>query len=120
MAPRQRTTNNSSSTAANGSSHQSGQTTMSGAIASTQQTPKGPRTQAKHSQFDFNSMSVQMLRKYRQTFKLSVKARSSKEDLVMAITRHFSNYMVDEVDTIARFLYTVHSNKEGKPSFSLI
>ncbi|KAJ2451110.1 hypothetical protein GGF42_004338, partial [Coemansia sp. RSA 2424] len=63
---------------------------------------------------DFNALNIHVLRKYRQVFKLNVKARSSKDDLVMAATRHFSGHMVDEVDTIARFLYTVHSNK-GKP-----
>ncbi|KAJ2681507.1 hypothetical protein GGH99_005170 [Coemansia sp. RSA 1285] len=63
--------------------------------------------------FDFNSLNIHILRKYRQVFKLNVKARSSKDDLVVAAARHFSNHMVDEVDTIARFLYTVHSNKVG-------
>ncbi|KAJ2320230.1 hypothetical protein IWW52_001489, partial [Coemansia sp. RSA 2704] len=52
-----------------------------------------------------------VLRRYRQAFKLNVKARSSKDDLVLAASRHFTSHMVDEVDTIARFLYTVHSNK---------
>ncbi|KAJ2742475.1 hypothetical protein GGI20_004466 [Coemansia sp. BCRC 34301] len=69
---------------------------------------------AKYSQLDFNALNIHVLRKYRQVFKLNVKARSSKDDLVMAATRHFSGHMVDEVDTIARFLYTVHSNK-GNP-----
>ncbi|KAJ2756936.1 hypothetical protein GGI19_000458 [Coemansia pectinata] len=67
--------------------------------------------QAKYSQLDFNSLNIHVLRKYRQVFKLNVKARSSKDELVMAVNRHFSGHMVDEVDTIARFLYTVHSNK---------
>ncbi|KAJ1740161.1 hypothetical protein LPJ79_004411 [Coemansia sp. RSA 1821] len=60
---------------------------------------------------DFNVLNIHVLRRYRQAFKLNVKARSSKEDLVVAASRHFSSHMVDEVDTIARFLYTVHSNK---------
>ncbi|KAJ2496582.1 hypothetical protein IWW43_001750 [Coemansia sp. RSA 1935] len=68
--------------------------------------------QVKHTQLDFNALNIQVLRRYRQAFKLNVKARSSKDDLVLAASRHFNNYMVDEVDTIARFLYTVHSNKE--------
>ncbi|KAJ2335227.1 hypothetical protein GGI00_001469 [Coemansia sp. RSA 2681] len=75
---------------------------------------------AKYSQLDFNALNIHVLRKYRQVFKLNVKARSSKDDLVMAATRHFSGHMVDEVDTIARFLYTVHSNKEGKRSLSIV
>ncbi|KAJ2446671.1 hypothetical protein IWW46_000772 [Coemansia sp. RSA 2440] len=67
---------------------------------------------------DFNALNIQVLRRYRQAFKLNVKARSSKDDLVLAASRHFNNYMVDEVDTIARFLYTVHSNK-GKHALSI-
>ncbi|KAJ1816308.1 hypothetical protein LPJ60_005371 [Coemansia sp. RSA 2675] len=67
--------------------------------------------QAKYSQMDFNSLNIHVLRKYRQVFKLNVKARSSKDELVMAVNRHFSGHMVDEVDTIARFLYTVHRGK---------
>ncbi|ORX67231.1 hypothetical protein DL89DRAFT_324583 [Linderina pennispora] len=74
---------------------------------------KGGRTQqvAKYTPFDFNALNIHTLRKYRQAFKLNVKARSSKEELVVAATRHYSGHMVDEVDTIARFLYTVHSSK---------
>ncbi|KAJ1723257.1 hypothetical protein LPJ61_005841, partial [Coemansia biformis] len=61
---------------------------------------------------DFNTLNIQVLRKYRQAFKLTVKARSSKDELVMAASHHYAEHTVDEVDTIARFLYTVHSNKE--------
>ncbi|PIA13688.1 hypothetical protein COEREDRAFT_83288 [Coemansia reversa NRRL 1564] len=72
--------------------------------------------QARHTQLDFNALNIQALRKYRQAFKLNVKARSSKDELVLAASRHFNSHTVDEVDTIARFLYTVHSNKEKYPS----
>ncbi|KAJ1896553.1 hypothetical protein LPJ66_003928, partial [Kickxella alabastrina] len=57
----------------------------------------------KYSQLDFNSLNIQVLRKYRQVFKLNIKARSSKDDLVVAASRHFTTHTVDEVDTIARF-----------------
>ncbi|KAJ2777611.1 hypothetical protein GGI15_004447 [Coemansia interrupta] len=70
----------------------------------------GGRAQ-KYTQLDFGALNIHVLRKYRQVFGLNIKARSSKDDLVVAATRHFSNHTVDEVDTIARFLYTVHSNK---------
>lgn len=60
---------------------------------------------------DFGSLNIHALRKYGQAFNLNLKSRSSKEELVMAASHHFSNQMVDEVDTIARFLYTVHSNR---------
>ncbi|KAJ2781516.1 hypothetical protein H4R18_002842 [Coemansia javaensis] len=60
---------------------------------------------------DFSTLNIQVLRKYRQAFKLTVKARSSKDELVMAASHHYAEQMVDEVDTIARFLYTVHSSK---------
>ncbi|KAJ2081412.1 hypothetical protein H4R24_002347 [Coemansia sp. RSA 988] len=68
------------------------------------------------AKLDFNALNIQALRKYRQAFKLNVKARSSKDELVLAASRHFNSHTVDEVDTIARFLYTVHSNKEKYPS----
>ncbi|KAJ2730423.1 hypothetical protein IW152_005262 [Coemansia sp. BCRC 34962] len=45
---------------------------------------------------DFSSLNIHVLRKYRQVFKLNVKARSSKDELVMAVNRHFSGHMVDE------------------------
>ncbi|KAJ1757701.1 hypothetical protein LPJ58_003162 [Coemansia sp. RSA 1591] len=49
---------------------------------------------------DFNALNIQVLRRYRQAFKLNVKARSSKDDLVLAASRHFNNYMVDEVTSV--------------------
>ncbi|KAJ1674277.1 hypothetical protein EV182_003610, partial [Spiromyces aspiralis] len=66
---------------------------------------------------DFTTMNIQILRKYRQAFKLNVKARSSKEELVNAAASHFNCYKVDEVDTIARFLYTIRTR--NKPLWSL-
>ncbi|OMH83107.1 hypothetical protein AX774_g3387 [Zancudomyces culisetae] len=74
---------------------------------------KQSKTQAvfsnKSAQIDFNSFSMPILRKYRQVFKLNVKARSSKDDLATAASKHHSQYAIDEVDTIARFVYTVKS-----------
>ncbi|KAJ1808757.1 hypothetical protein LPJ56_006071 [Coemansia sp. RSA 2599] len=107
MAPRQKHTSavaGSTNGVAQPSSRQGSSTAPAGS------TPRNIRTQ-KYTQLDFNSLNIQVLRKYRQVFKLNIKARSSKDDLVVAATRHFSNHTVDEVDTIARFLYTVHSNK---------
>ncbi|KAJ2648808.1 hypothetical protein IWW40_003608 [Coemansia sp. RSA 1250] len=82
-------------------------------MAPRQKHSSGPQmgSQAAQGILDFNVLNIHVLRRYRQAFKLNVKARSSKEDLVVAASRHFSSHMVDEVDTIARFLYTVHSNK---------
>ncbi|KAJ1880905.1 hypothetical protein LPJ57_001955 [Coemansia sp. RSA 486] len=108
MAPRQKHASAVAGTA-NGATQSSGRQGSSAATAagSTQRTIRGQ----KYTQLDFNSLNIQVLRKYRQVFKLNIKARSSKDDLVVAATRHFTNHAVDEVDTIARFLYTVHSNK---------
>ncbi|KAJ1951461.1 hypothetical protein FBU59_000151 [Linderina macrospora] len=101
MAPRQK----NAGTAAMGS-------IQMGAGASSGSSKGGLAQQVpKYSQFDFNALNIHTLRKYRQAFKLNVKARSSKEELVVAATRHYSSHMVDEVDTIARFLYTIHSIK---------
>ncbi|KAJ2373023.1 hypothetical protein IW150_003824 [Coemansia sp. RSA 2607] len=97
MAPRQKPSIASTS----GASHISQRNGSSGG---------GGRVQ-KYSQLDFGTLNIHILRKYRQVFGLNIKARSSKDDLVVAATRHFTNHTVDEVDTIARFLYTVHSNK---------
>ncbi|KAJ2726434.1 hypothetical protein GGI07_000572 [Coemansia sp. Benny D115] len=113
MAPRQKhsaapsnaTAQASSSSGTNGTSNR--QTAGSSGIGSS----KANGRVQKQSQLDFNSLNIQVLRKYRQVFKLNIKARSSKDDLVLAATRHYSGHAVDEVDTIARFLYTVHSNK---------
>ncbi|KAJ1966209.1 hypothetical protein GGI12_000231 [Dipsacomyces acuminosporus] len=110
MAPRQKSSTSNGSTGTGMPIHSGRQ---SGAMtANTGTTPKSSsRTSAKYTQLDFNTLNIQILRKYRQVFKLNVKARSSKEELVGAAARHFSSHIVDEVDTIARFLYTVHSNK---------
>ncbi|KAJ1885756.1 hypothetical protein LPJ66_009969 [Kickxella alabastrina] len=113
MAPRQKP---SSSIAAPASASTSN-TTQHNMVSSSS---KNSGRAQKYSQLDFNSLNIQVLRKYRQVFKLNIKARSSKDDLVVAASRHFTTHTVDEVDTIARFLYTVHSNKEGKRPISII
>ncbi|KAJ1922278.1 hypothetical protein H4219_000140 [Mycoemilia scoparia] len=69
------------------------------------------------SQVDFNTLNIQVLRKYRQVFKLNVKARSSKDELVGAVTHHFNGHVVDEVDTIARFLYSIRTKGKLLPLY---
>ncbi|PVV01066.1 hypothetical protein BB560_004534, partial [Smittium megazygosporum] len=59
----------------------------------------------KSPKLDFNSFSMNLLRKYRQVYKLDIKARSSKEELVSAASEHHAHLMLDEIDTIARFIY---------------
>ncbi|PVU93942.1 hypothetical protein BB561_002919 [Smittium simulii] len=53
------------------------------------------------TKLDFNGFSMNLLRKYRQVYKLNIKARSSKEELVSAAAEHHSQLLIDEVDTIA-------------------
>ncbi|KAJ1921269.1 hypothetical protein IWQ60_006816 [Tieghemiomyces parasiticus] len=64
--------------------------------------PTRPPSAAK---VDFSTMSNQSLRRYRQVHKLNVKTRPTKDELVTSIAKHFAARPVDEVDTIARFLF---------------
>ena len=49
-----------------------------------------------------------MLRKYARVHSLKVASLTNKEELVAAVSRHFANQSVKEIDTITCFLYTAH------------
>ncbi|KAI8336624.1 hypothetical protein BC941DRAFT_471156 [Chlamydoabsidia padenii] len=57
---------------------------------------------------DFNTFDIAHLRKYARVHKIKIKSKTNKEDLVGAVSRHFANQTVKEVDTITCFLYTAH------------
>ncbi|CAO3639443.1 unnamed protein product [Cunninghamella blakesleeana] len=57
---------------------------------------------------DFNTFDISVLRKYARVHKIKMKSKTSKEDLVSAVSRHFANQTVKEIDTITCFLYTAH------------
>ncbi|CAO3578722.1 unnamed protein product [Absidia cylindrospora] len=57
---------------------------------------------------NFNTFDVSVLRKYARVHKIKIKSKTNKEDLVGAVSRHFANQTVKEVDTITCFLYTAH------------
>ncbi|KAG0734451.1 hypothetical protein G6F57_012061 [Rhizopus arrhizus] len=57
---------------------------------------------------DFNSMESSILSKYARVHKIKVKPKANKEELAAAVSRHFANQTVKELDTITCFLYTAH------------
>ncbi|KAI8332665.1 cyclin-domain-containing protein [Chlamydoabsidia padenii] len=68
---------------------------------------------------DFNTFDMAHLRKYARVHKIKVKSKTNKEDLVGAVSRHFANQSVKEVDTITCFLYTAHYRDSGKIATNL-
>jgi hypothetical protein len=62
-----------------------------------------------YSQLDFNTLDISVLRRYKRIHKLKVKDYATKEELVTAVTRHYTSQPVKEIDVIAAFLYTVHN-----------
>ncbi|RUS21845.1 hypothetical protein BC937DRAFT_91305 [Endogone sp. FLAS-F59071] len=61
-------------------------------------------------------MDVMTLRKYKRVHKIRFKGKQ-REDLVSAVTRHFANQNIKEIDAVTTFLYSVH-NKGEFDSFS--
>ncbi|KAF7723129.1 hypothetical protein EC973_002359 [Apophysomyces ossiformis] len=55
---------------------------------------------------DFNSLDISVLRKYVRVHSIKPKSTTNKEELVAAVSRHFANQTVKEVDTITCFLYS--------------
>jgi histone deacetylase complex subunit SAP30 len=53
-------------------------------------------------------MSITVLRKYARVHKIKTKSKVNKEELAAAVSRHFANQTVKELDTITCFLYTAH------------
>ncbi|KAI7854204.1 Sin3 binding region of histone deacetylase complex subunit SAP30-domain-containing protein [Circinella umbellata] len=59
-----------------------------------------------NSIINFNSLDMTVLRKYARVHKIKSPPNCNKEDLVAAVSRHFANQTVKEVDAITCFLYT--------------
>ncbi|CDS05209.1 hypothetical protein LRAMOSA07738 [Lichtheimia ramosa] len=55
---------------------------------------------------NFNSLDMSVLRKYVRVHKINIDPTASKEDLVAAVSRHFANQTVKELDAVTCFLYT--------------
>ncbi|CDH53576.1 predicted protein [Lichtheimia corymbifera JMRC:FSU:9682] len=55
---------------------------------------------------NFNSLDMSVLRKYVRVHKIKIDPSASKEDLVAAVSRHFANQTVKELDAVTCFLYT--------------
>ncbi|KAI7882857.1 hypothetical protein K492DRAFT_175919 [Lichtheimia hyalospora FSU 10163] len=55
---------------------------------------------------NFNSLDMSVLRKYVRVHKIKIDPSASKEDLVAAVSRHFANQTVKEMDAVTCFLYT--------------
>ncbi|KAK9766947.1 hypothetical protein K7432_003577 [Basidiobolus ranarum] len=58
---------------------------------------------------DFDGFNMNILRKYRRVFKVNVKSRSNRAELVAAVSEHFATQTLNEHETISLFLYSVHN-----------
>ncbi|KAL1927711.1 hypothetical protein VTP01DRAFT_3532 [Rhizomucor pusillus] len=58
------------------------------------------------SQINFSSLDMSTLRKYARVHKIKISVDTNKEELVAAVSRHFANQTIREVDAITCFLYT--------------
>ncbi|ORY90004.1 hypothetical protein BCR43DRAFT_499846 [Syncephalastrum racemosum] len=55
---------------------------------------------------NFKSLDIKVLRKYARVHHIKVEPTCSKEELAQAVSLHFANQTVKEVDAITCFLYT--------------
>ncbi|RKP23876.1 hypothetical protein SYNPS1DRAFT_24041 [Syncephalis pseudoplumigaleata] len=69
-----------------------------------------PKSHA-NARLDFSTLPAPTLRRYQRVHKLHYgKVRGGhREDLASAVARHFNNQMVNEVESIAWFIYAVRS-----------
>ncbi|ORX97420.1 hypothetical protein K493DRAFT_350076 [Basidiobolus meristosporus CBS 931.73] len=58
---------------------------------------------------DFEGFNMNILRKYRRVFKVNVKSRSNRAELVAAVSKHFASQTLNEHEAISLFLYSVHN-----------
>ncbi len=65
-------------------------------------------------------MDISILSKYARVHKIKVKPKANKEELAAAVSRHFANQTVKELDTITCFLYTAHYKGRNKNKISLL
>uniref|UniRef100_UPI00374453C3 uncharacterized protein n=1 Tax=Calcarisporiella thermophila TaxID=911321 RepID=UPI00374453C3 len=58
---------------------------------------------------DFNSMDINILRKYRRIHRVRTRAKPTRDELVEAVKRHFAALPVREIDAVTYFLYAVQN-----------
>ncbi|KAI9592951.1 hypothetical protein BDF19DRAFT_449946 [Syncephalis fuscata] len=84
----------------------SGNSAVNGGVSS-KYDPKGQAT----DQLDFSTLPAPTLRRYQRVHKLHYgKVRGGhREDLASAVTKHFNNQLVNELESIAWFIYAARS-----------
>ena len=58
---------------------------------------------------DISQWDNATLLKYRRAYKLKPNANLTRDDLIEAVSKHFSGVDVDESDAIVHFLYTLRN-----------
>ncbi|CAG8619749.1 12502_t:CDS:2 [Ambispora gerdemannii] len=89
-------------------------TSISGSFPSTSHYPtkriqKGKEPVKEIPAFDFNTLDISVLRRYRRIYKLKIAEPATKETLVREITKHYQMLKPVENDVISQFLYNVHN-----------
>ncbi|KAK9761330.1 hypothetical protein K7432_013840 [Basidiobolus ranarum] len=77
-------------------------------ILSPKKSDQGLQSDA-HPKLNFDTLNMNILRKYRRVFKVNVKSRSNRPELVAAVSKHFASQTLNEHETISLFLYSVHN-----------
>ncbi|KAI9207049.1 uncharacterized protein BJ171DRAFT_473018 [Polychytrium aggregatum] len=66
---------------------------------------------------DFSKVSDRILKKYKRTYSIKIKAKETPEELVGSVTKHFHSQVVSERDVLPYFLYCIHN--QGRPSIQV-
>lgn len=63
-------------------------------------------------------MDIQALRRYRRHYKLSeVGPNSSREELILAVRKHFMSQQVDEINVVANFMQSIKRRHDSQYHF---
>ncbi|WIA29160.1 hypothetical protein OEZ86_011671 [Tetradesmus obliquus] len=62
------------------------------------------------SRIDFTKLELGSLQRYRKVYKLPEHPTATRDDLLAAIVRHFSNIYVDEDETLIKFAMACRRN----------
>mmetsp|Transcript_57311 Transcript_57311/g.181392 ORF Transcript_57311/g.181392 Transcript_57311/m.181392 type:complete len:266 (+) Transcript_57311:988-1785(+) len=78
-------------------------------------TPPMQRTSARRQpRVDLSRLETSSLRKYRRVYKLGDMNAGSREELMPAVVRHFTQQVVEEDETLLSFAYTLRKQVSGQ------
>ena len=71
---------------------------------------RAPTSRLTAQTVDFNKLDMATLKRYKKHYRLKTRQNVTKNELALAVAKHFASTHVDEAETIQLFMYSARSS----------